>query len=102
MKSYHKRTITAQAPMPKVNSLIRATGGASVEDEMLAFDAHEEQVKNEALNDFFKDCDDDLFQVHEDVSLSTATRDKKTATVPNYATMNQKGLEMTSHNYSSK
>jgi len=83
------------------------TASAAGEHEILTPTAGEGHGKNQALNDYFKDGDDEIFHAvmfndHEDVSLSTATRDKKTTTLNNYATVNQRGLEMFSNNASSK
>ena len=58
----HKRTITAQAPAPRVDLLMKETaGGPAAEEEPLTFDANEDRARPEALNDFFKDADEEIF-----------------------------------------
>lgn len=59
--------------------------------------------KEEMMNFFFKDPEEELiFNDQENVSLSTATRDRKTTMGQNHATRNTRAHDQTSNNMSSK
>lgn len=99
----HKRTITAHAGRPRVNLLTKQPAGALLgEEDLVTHDEVEYRNKDEVLNYFFKDVDEEIFHEQEVGSVSTATRDKKTATVQNYPSRNQRAADQMSGNYSSK
>lgn len=58
----HRRTITAQAPAPQVDMMMKVPGGDPyAEEDPLTFDANDDRLRPEALNDFFKDADEEIF-----------------------------------------
>jgi hypothetical protein len=83
----------------------KGAAGSTVDDEMLTQDLLEaNKQKEEMINFFFKDPEEELiFNDQENVSLSTATRDRKTTMGgQNVATRNTRGQDQTSHHMSSK
>lgn len=61
-------------------------GGSTQEDDVLTIDVQEDQIKDEVLDNFFKDGDADDEGIFLDHSVSTATRNKNTVTA--YQTLN--------------
>lgn len=55
----------------------------------------------EAINNFFRDGDVEIYNDQEVLSVSTATREKKIATAQNAGTLTLKGHDKQSNNYSS-
>lgn len=99
----HKRTATTHAARPPVNLLMKQTvGGLMGEEDLVTHDDVEYRNRDETLHYFFKDVDEEIFHEQEVGSVSTATRDKKTATVQNYPSRNQRAQDQISQNYSSK
>ena len=82
----------------------KGTAGSTVDDELLTHDLLEaNKQKDEMINFFFKDPEEELiYNDQENVSVSTATRDRKTTMGHNIAARNTRGQDQTSNNMSSK
>jgi hypothetical protein len=77
---------------------------STADDDLLTQDILEaNRPREEMLNYFFKDAEEELiYPDQENVSRSTATRDRKTTMGQHAATRNLRGHDQTSNNMSSK
>ena len=82
----------------------QVTAGSAADDDQLTQDILEaNRPREEMIHYFFKDTDEEfIYHDQENVSMSTATRDRKTTVGQNIATRNNRGHDQTSNNMSSK